>query len=50
VEVREDKRVLITVIRMHVSLLHVFKVLLIVTLTILGLVDRLWPNYEVKFD
>ena len=44
VEVREHKRVLVTVVWVNVALLHVLNVLLIVTLTILGLVDGLLPN------
>lgn len=38
VEVREDKRVLIAVVGMHVTLPHVLQVLLVVALSVLSLV------------
>jgi hypothetical protein len=42
VEVREDKRVLVTVVGMNVALSHVLQVLLIVSLSVLSSVLRLW--------
>ena len=42
VEVRENQRVLVAVVRMNITLPHILEVLLIVALAILGGIGWLW--------
>ncbi len=50
VEMRENEGIFVTVVRVHVTLLHVLQVLLVVALTIFGGVLRLRTISEIRIS